>query len=128
MEDVIYRPERFNVDTYVYDGDSLQIGNKVYYIWRPANVSWNSLTPDQGASGIYTILTTTIDYKRLYSQSLIGAVDNGTIEYRDLDFGVNPTTLYALLVDDSTYKDITSLRSNNFHIVNLSTTNIEDEV
>lgn len=128
MEDVIYRPERFNVDTYVYDGDSLQIGNKVYYIWRPANVSWNSLTPDQGASGIYTILTTTVDYKRLYSQSLIGAVDNGTIEYRNLDFGVNPTALYALLVDDSTYRDITSLRSNNFHIVNLSTTNIEDEV
>lgn len=120
VDDFITRPDRAGVDTYIYTGNTITIGNRVYHIWRQADVSWNDLN---NYSYETTILTTTADYERLYSQSLYGGYENRSLDYQEVDFGITNTTLYTMLQDDSVYMN---LNTGEFQIVKVETFNVED--
>lgn len=122
-EDWIMRPTKHDIDTFVYEGNTLTINNRVYYLWRAANVEWNGGL--LYGTAIPTLLTTTADYRRLLPESLTNAINYRVIDYRSEDFGVSSNTLYAFLYDDEIYLTTTDLQNKNYHIVDVVTSNVE---
>jgi len=72
IEDVITKfitnPYRWGSNTYIYYGDTIMYNGNKYFLWKYVPIDGNDTCPEW-------ILTTTINYNKLYSQSLENTKD-----------------------------------------------------